>query len=83
LFEEIGDEQIDNFLQNRFDTQPGNFIEIVPTWLRDVGNSAAFQAFDEQGLGDNPTFDMGVERLCGCTVVFIVSQRAVWSAHIV
>jgi hypothetical protein len=41
-----------------------------------LGNSAEFRVF-----GDEP-FDMGVQNLCGCTIVVIVSRLAVWFAHI-
>jgi hypothetical protein len=83
LFDEIGN--IDDYLYQRFETPPRNFKNVIyepPDRRRRKGNSATFQLFDDPNLGDNPAFDMGLEGLCGCTTVFIVSQRAVWAAHI-
>jgi hypothetical protein len=40
-------------------------------------NSAVFRLLDK----DQPYFELGLEGLCGCTTLVVVSREAVWFGH--
>jgi hypothetical protein len=64
---------MDKFLRNRFTYR----YNVIPVYSRGTsGNSAEFRVFEDEA------FEMGVEGLCGCSIVVIVSTRAIWFAHL-
>lgn len=68
---------MDTYLVRRFN---GEGIILVLT-SQTQGNSAEFERFVEDDGTDAP-FQMGLEGLCGCTIVVVVSKQAVWFAHL-
>lgn len=70
---------MDNWLVKKFE-DPNLIYVFDPTpgalnGLHRGENTARFRIF-----GDNP-MDVGVEALCGCTILVVVSRRAVYFAH--
>ena len=74
-FTNIDDRRLDIFLYNRFRQRRYNVIRVFENGIT-KGNSAEFRAFGDAKL------EMGVEELCGCTVIVVISASAVWFAHL-
>jgi hypothetical protein len=65
---------MNTFMVNLFDNDP-NFIEVYSA-ADGVQSSAVFRS-----LIDSGPINMGVQILCGCTILVVVSQEAVYFAH--
>jgi hypothetical protein len=71
---------IDAFLKNSFAESrifPAGPLTMVFDDDTKHFNSAVFQLIGK----DQTPFELGVKELCGCTVVVVVSQEAVWFGH--
>lgn len=68
---------IDNFMVDRFENAEEHSLTEVYQADVSVSNSAEFRTIDEE----TAKFELGVEGLCGCTVVVVVSRQAVWFSH--
>jgi hypothetical protein len=69
---------IDTFMVNRFkNKQSFPFTEVYNAATK-VHNSAEFRVINKAQV----KFELGVQQLCSCSVVVIVSHEAVWFAHL-
>ncbi|KAJ6070117.1 hypothetical protein N7499_012004 [Penicillium canescens] len=68
---------MDTYLVNRFRRNRG-IIRVLTD--QTLGNSAEFRPFVVDGV--DTAFEMGLEGLCGCSIVVVVSKQAIWFAHI-
>lgn len=74
-------DDVDTFMVSEFKKSGSLGFPFTRVFDRSTGrfNSAEFRS---PLINDvSPKFEIGVEGLCGCTILVVVSREAVWFAH--
>jgi hypothetical protein len=78
VLDNLDEDQVEDFIVQRFNfEQTFDFIDVYDEFTGKYNSAKFLELHDGQ-----VKFEIGAEGLCGCTVVVVVSQEAVWFAHL-